>query len=82
LSTNSEAKLNLIKEFTDSFILLEFDEEICLEYGKEYARLSKVGKPTENIDLMIACFAKEKNLILVTRNKKHFENISVSIEDW
>ncbi len=82
LSGDSEIKVKLIKEFTDSFILLEFNEKVCIEYGKEYAKLSKLGKITENIDLMIACFAKVNNLILVTRNKKHFENIGIKIEVW
>lgn len=82
LSTDSEIKVKLIKEFTDSFLLLEFDEKVCIEYGKEYARLSKLGKITENIDLMIACFAKINNLVLVTRNKKHFENIGIKTEVW
>lgn len=82
LSTDSEIKIKLIKELIDSFILLEFDEKVCIEYGKEYARLSKLGKITENIDLMIACFVKVNNLILVTRNKKHFENTEIKIEVW
>jgi len=82
LSEDSEIKVRLIKEFTDSFILLEFNEKVCIEYGKEYAKLSKIGKITENIDLMIACFVKVNNLVLVTRNKKHFENSGVKIEVW
>lgn len=82
LSGDSEIKVKLIKEFTDSFILLEFNEKVCIEYGKEYAKLSKLGKITENIDLMIACFAKVNNLILVTRNKKHFKNSGIKIEVW
>lgn len=82
LSSNPENKMKLIKEFVDFFSLLEFNEKVCLEYGQEYARLSKLGKITENIDLMIACFAKVNNLILVTRNKKHFENMGLKIETW
>lgn len=82
LSSDSDIKLKLIKEFTDLFVLLEFDENVCMEYGKEYARLSKIGKITENIDLMIGCFAKVNNLILVSRNKKHFENMNIKMESW
>ncbi|MFA5855830.1 MAG: type II toxin-antitoxin system VapC family toxin [Candidatus Pacearchaeota archaeon] len=82
LSKDSEIKVRLIKEFIGSFVLLEFNEKVSLEYGKEYSRLKKLGKITENIDLMIACFAKTNNLILVTRNKKHFENIGIKIESW
>ena len=82
LSTNSENKVKQIKEFSDSFTLLDFNEKVCIDYGKVYAKLSKAGKLTENIDLMIACFAKVNNLILITRNKKHFENTGIRIEAW
>ena len=82
LSSDSKRKIEQIKEFTGSFTLLEFDEKVCIEYGKKYAELCKIGKLAENIDLMIACFAKVNDLILVTRNKKHFENIGIKVEVW
>ncbi len=81
-SSSPEIKVGLIKDLTDSFNLLEFGEKVCIEYGKEYAKLSKIGKITENIDIMIGCFAKVNNLILVTRNKKHFENLGIKVEAW
>ena len=37
---------------------------------------------TEESDLMIASIAKANGLVLVTRNKKHFENIDIKIEVW
>ena len=82
LSSNSEEKVKQIKEFSESFTVLDFNEKICIEYGKEYAKLCKLGKLIENIDLMIACFAKVNNLILVTRNIKHFENTGIKIDVW
>lgn len=82
LSNNPEIKISLIKDLTDSFTILGFNEKVCLEYGKIYAQLSKKGKIIENIDIMIGCFAKVNDLILVTRNKKHFENLGINIEEW
>ncbi len=82
LSANPEIKISLIKELTDSFNLLEFNEKVCIEYGRKYSKLSKIGKIVENIDIMIGCFAKVNNLILVTRNKKHFENLDIETEIW
>ena len=61
---------------------LEFNTDACILFGKEYARLNKLGKQTEELDLMIASIAKAYDLTIVTRNKKHFENIDVKIEVW
>jgi predicted nucleic acid-binding protein len=42
-----------------------------------------MGKQTQEFDLMIASIAKENNLIVITRNKKHFEDIpDLKVEEW
>jgi len=33
-------------------------------------------------DLMIASIAKNNSLILVTRDKKHFDNLGIKVEQW
>ncbi len=82
LSSKKDKQLNVIEELTDSFDVLEFNKDICIEFGKEYARLNNLGKQVPEFDLIIACFAKVNNFILVTRDKKHFENIDIKIEVW
>lgn len=82
ISNNSEFKVRQIKELISSFYILEFDENIALEFGKEYARLRSLGKMIDEFDLIIGCFCKNNNLILLTRNKKHFENLGIKIEVW
>lgn len=82
LSSKKDEELDVIEELIESFDVLEFSIDICREFGKEYARLSKIGKQIPEFDLIIACFCKVNNLILVTRDKKHFENLGIRIEVW
>lgn len=82
LHHNPVEKLKDLENFIFNFDLLDFDDDACREFGEEYARLSKEGKMTGEFDLMIAGIAKVNGLIVVTRNKKHFESVSVKVEVW
>jgi tRNA(fMet)-specific endonuclease VapC len=82
ISKNKEHSLQIINDLADDFDILNLTKEACKEFGKEYAMLEKIGKRTQDSDLMIACIAKINGLIVVTRNKKHFENVDVKVEVW
>ena len=82
LHHNPTAKVNEVNNYITWFSLLDFNGESSKEFGKEYARLSRLGKLTSEFDLMIACISKVNGLILVTRDKKHFDNIDVKLEVW
>ncbi len=82
LSSKSEKELSIIYYFLDSVRVLGLDIDSCKSFGKEYARLSKIGKQTKEFDLMIACIAKTNELVLITRDKKDFNDIDVKIEVW
>lgn len=82
LAHSKQRDLDIIKDLVESIEFLELSYEACEEFGKEYARLDKIGKRTQEPDLMIVAIAKVKNLIVVTRNKKHFENLDIKIEVW
>ncbi len=43
---------------------------------------TKIGKPIEDADVLIAAQAKRLGAILVTDNEKDFENLGVKIENW
>jgi tRNA(fMet)-specific endonuclease VapC len=77
-----EKELRDVDDFLSSFILLDFGREACNIFGEEYAKLKKKGKITQEIDLMISSIAKVNDLIVVTRNKKHFEDVDVKVEVW
>lgn len=82
LSKNLQGSEKDIDDLMDSVPILTQDKFSAKEFGREFARLQRLGKMTQEIDLMIAAIAKANNLILVTRNKKDFENINVKIEVW
>ena len=52
------------------------DAEIMSEFGKMKAELEIKGTRLEDFDLLIAATAKVQNLILVTKNLKHFKRIT------
>lgn len=52
-------------------------------YGTINAQLRKSGLPIGDLDVMIAAHALSENLILVTHNTRHFEQIeSLKMENW
>lgn len=52
-------------------------------FGELKARLEHKGTRLDDMDLLIAATALDRNLILVTHNKKHFSRIPrLKIEDW
>ncbi|WP_242457160.1 hypothetical protein [Treponema zioleckii] len=43
----------------------------------------KIGRPSDDMDLLIAATAISNDLILVTHNTKHFEHIqNIKLQDW
>ena len=83
LSANPEVEEKNILDLLASTEFVSINKEACKIFGKNNAYLSKIGKITQEIDLMISSIAISKDLVLVTRNKKHFENIpELKIEQW
>jgi tRNA(fMet)-specific endonuclease VapC len=81
-SSNPKKNHKLIEIFTDGVIVLPIFDAIYL-YGKEKARLRSKGKMISDFDLLIGCTAIEKDLLMVTENRKEFERISgIKIENW
>ena len=81
-SKNPKKNHRLIEQLTDIVTVLPIYDSI-ITYGKEKARLRKLGTMISDFDLLIACTAVEKNLILVTENIRDFERVSgIKIENW
>ncbi len=52
-------------------------------FATEKARLQANGRSVDDFDLLIGATAVQNNLIMVTRNIRHFENISnIRLENW
>ena len=81
-SENPEKNHKLIKQLLEIMTVIPIYDSI-LFYGKEKAKLRKVGKMISDLDLFIGCTAIQNDLIMVTENTKEFERISdIKLENW
>jgi tRNA(fMet)-specific endonuclease VapC len=72
----------ILKKFLLDIEILPIYQSIDL-YAKEKARLKKQGKPIDDFDLLIAVTSITHNLVMVTKNTKHFKNVDqIVLEDW
>jgi len=67
--------INFVYTVVNMFEMLEFSVESCRILGEKHAELKRLGKQTQESDLMIASIAIANGACLITQNKKHFENI-------
>jgi len=52
-------------------------------FGAEKARLTRIGQPIADLDLLIGATAVHHGLTLVTNNTRHFQRIEgIELEDW
>ncbi len=82
---SQRAKENLEKlyRFLDVVQVVPFDIECAKICGSIKSKLRNIGKPTGEVDVLIAATAMAHKATLVTANKKHFENIEgLKIEVW
>ena len=83
LSGNVEKNKLLIGKLLEKVNILNFDLPACEIFGNAYKMLRNLGKLTQDSDLMTASICIYNNLILITRNKKHFEKIKgLKVEEW
>ena len=76
---------NLLKlqNFLTLLLVIDFDVLASEEFGKIQGELRQMGKPTGEMDALIAGVARSRSDILVTHNIRDFENIpNLIIEDW
>lgn len=81
-SEQKERNREKVEKFIKLFQIVPISS--CLDvYAKEKARLKKQGNLIDDFDLLIGCCAVANDLILVTRNVKHFKRLSsIKIENW
>ena len=83
LSNKIQENLLLVNKLLEKVDLLQFDKYACEIFGKDYGLLKKQGKLTQDNDLMTASLCIADNLVLITKNKKHYENIKgLKFEEW
>ena len=69
---NEEKRLADIKDFLTKAKLLNVDRKVAQEFAKSRSVLRKKGDLLDNMDLLIASTALIYDLILLTKNKRHF----------
>ena len=63
--------------------VLEFTEDAALAYGRITAHLRRIGRPTGQIDALIAAVTLANGQTLVTRNPKHFADVpGLAVESY
>jgi len=83
VSRKSEENLEKLYRLVDIVQVVPFDIECARIFGTIKSRLRSLGKPTGEVDALIAATAMAHEAILVTTNKKHFENIEgLKVEIW
>ena len=83
VSQKSEENLEKLYRLVDIVQVVPFDIECARIFGTIKSRLRSLGKPTGEVDALIAATAMAHEAILVTANKKHFENIEgLKVEIW
>ena len=58
---------------------LATDEPVWFTYGRLKASLRSIGKPQDDLDLLLAATASVHGLQMVTRNTRHFADTGVMI---
>ena len=82
-SQKAEENLEKLYRFVDIVRVVPFDLECAKIFGTIKSKLRKMGKPTGEVDALIAATAMSNKAVLVTGNRKHFENIKgLKVEAW
>jgi tRNA(fMet)-specific endonuclease VapC len=82
-SARVKENLFMLNEIFDNFIVLELGPGDLVRFGRIKADLARRGRPVGDFDLLIACMALERDLIVVTHNRAHFKPIEgLQVEDW
>ena len=82
-SQRSQENLQKLYRFVDIIEVIPFTFECAKVFGTVKSKLRKLGKPTGEMDVLIAATAISHKSTFATLNKKHFENIEgLKIEIW
>ncbi|KYC37321.1 twitching motility protein PilT [Scytonema hofmannii PCC 7110] len=82
-SQQLEKNRKSLVELSELLPIEPFDLNAAIEFGKIQSELKRIGKPTGEIDALIASVARSRQDILVTNNIKDFENIpNLQLENW
>ena len=82
-SQNASRNLEKLTRLLDVVQTVPFDLECAEAFGSIKSKLRSIGKPTGEVDALIAATAIAHKAELVTGNKRHFDLIEgLRIETW
>lgn len=83
MSARAEANVTKVLGLLNVVPAVPFDEACAQCYADIKTELRRTGKPTGEMDALIAAVAIAHSATLVTHNQKDFENIpGVQLDDW
>lgn len=72
---NQKAELGVLNFFAGLSEIYSLDREIAKNFGRIRSQLRKQRQIIEDLDILIAATCLTYNLILVTKNLKHFNRV-------
>ncbi len=80
---NPHSKINLasIGNLARLLGVVDVDRNTWEIFSRTKAELDKIGKPRGDLDILQASIAKQHDLIVITHNTNHYEDI-IEYEDW
>ena len=82
-SARSKQNLERVHSLLQAVEVVDFDQQSADVYSRIRLELKEKGRPTGEMDMLIAAVAIANKATLVTHNTKHFENMGeLQLEDW
>ncbi|HEX8221037.1 MAG TPA: type II toxin-antitoxin system VapC family toxin [Chloroflexia bacterium] len=82
-SSQPQRNQHAFEQFLIPLIILDFDYDASLTYGRIRAQLEAQGTPIGSLDTLIAAHAFSQGLTLVTNNTREFARVpGLLVEDW
>ena len=78
------AKLDrIVSSFVKQLMVVPFDEDCAMEFGRLASKLEARGTPIDVTDALIAAHALTLGVTLVTNNERHFSRVpGLRIANW
>ena len=82
-SARTVENIERLNQFLQIVEVADFDDASADAYSRIRLSLRQMGRPTGEMDTLIAAVALANDAVLVTHNTKHFEDIEgLVLEDW
>lgn len=82
-SASRDRNIPILVAAVSDWTVWPYDTAAAREYGRIAAELKRIGRPMQQIDMMIAAIAKSLNsCIIVTADQDLFAVPGLTIENW